>query len=146
MFGKLFGSDSAIDKTIDTAGRLLDEAFYTKEEAAIDRAEARKQAQGLVVEWLQATTGSRLARRMIAVSITSTWLFLFLLSSAFSVIAVFLSQTKATVLIAATSALDIRIDQMTPAVMLILGFYFAAPYMGDIAKGALEKFGNKNSQ
>jgi len=32
---------------------------------------------------------------------------------------------------------------MTGAVMLILSFYFAAPYMGDVVKGALDRFGKK---
>jgi hypothetical protein len=36
-------------------------------------------------------------------------------------------------------------QQMVSAVMLILGFYFAAPYMGDIASVALKKFGNDNN-
>ena len=32
-------------------------------------------------------------------------------------------------------------EQMNGAMMLILAFYFAAPHMGSIVKGALDKFG-----
>ena len=31
--------------------------------------------------------------------------------------------------------------EMNGAMMLILGFYFAAPYMGSIVEGAMKKFG-----
>jgi hypothetical protein len=31
-------------------------------------------------------------------------------------------------------------ENMNGAMMLILGFYFAAPYMGDMTKSALNKF------
>ena len=44
---------------------------------------------------------------------------------------------------ASAALIDGRTERMTGAVMLILGFYFAAPYMGDLAQGALERFGKK---
>lgn len=142
IFGKLFGTDSAVEKTIDTAGGLLDKAFYTDQEKAADRSEARREVQAMVIRWMEATTGSRLARRILAIAITFTWLSLFLTATIISVAAIFV--TEGARLIQASELLDTRSETMTPAVMLILGFYFAAPYMGDLAKGALEKFGNGN--
>jgi hypothetical protein len=35
---------------------------------------------------------------------------------------------------------------MSPAVMLILAFYFAAPHMGDFAKAVVGQFQNKTEK
>ena len=72
FLGKVFGSDEALGKVVDTAKELLDEAFYTDQEEAAAKAVARDKAQGMVIEWIKASTGSRLARRMIALAITGT--------------------------------------------------------------------------
>jgi len=141
IIGKLFGSDKALEKVVDTGKELLDEAFYTDQEKAADRGQARDKAQGMVVEWMQASTGSRLARRIIALSITTTWLALFLFATFASVVAVW-ATGNADQLNTAAALIDDRAERMSSAVMLILGFYFAAPYMGDLAKGALAKFNN----
>lgn len=140
FLGKLFGSDDALAKVVDTASDLLDEAFYTKEEQAADRAAARDKAQGMVIEWIQSSTGSRLARRLIALSITGTWLLMYVIASLMSFFSVW-SAPFADRLTASSQLLDARSETMVPPVMIILGFYFAAPYMGDMAKAALEKFG-----
>ncbi|MEM9238255.1 MAG: hypothetical protein AAGB14_15900 [Verrucomicrobiota bacterium] len=143
LLGKLFGSDKAIDKVTNTASRLLDDAFYTKEEQAADRAKATTEARGLVIEWLKATTGSRLARRVIAISVTSVWLLTHVVGMILAIATAFVDTATAAQLASAVDIIDNRSDGMTGAVMLILSFYFAAPHAGDIARAALERFGNK---
>lgn len=140
VLAKIFGADKAVEKTIETVRILADEAFYTKEEESADKAKATTEARSVLVKWLEATSPSRLARRVLAMAITFTWLSLFLMSTVFSLAAVWAGE-KAEKLASSSVLVDGRIDAMTPAVMLILGFYFAAPYMGDIAKNALERFG-----
>ena len=66
FFGRLFGTDEALNKVMDTGRELLDDAFYTDQEEAQDRAAARSEARAMVVEWTSSTTGSRLARRGLA--------------------------------------------------------------------------------
>jgi|TARA_B110000908_G_C10165142_1_gene407987 hypothetical protein len=147
FIGKLFGSDQALGKIVDTAKDLVDESFYTDQEEAEDKAKAGEAARGMVIDWVAASTGSRLARRLIAFSITGTWLAMYWLSTTLSIAAVWaedelsLSQLQQSSVIA-----DAAGQQMVSAVMLILGFYFAAPYMGDIASVALKKFGNDNNK
>ena len=147
FIGKLFGSDQALGKIVDTAKDLADESFYTDQEEAEDKAKAGEAARGMVIDWVAASTGSRLARRLIAFSITGTWLAMYWLSTTLSIAAVWaedelsLSQLQQSSVIA-----DAAGQQMVSAVMLILGFYFAAPYMGDIASVALKKFGNDNNK
>jgi len=66
FIGKLLGTDKATDKIIDQSFSLLDKSFYTKQEQGEAALQAEAEARGLVVKWLEATTGSRLARRLLA--------------------------------------------------------------------------------
>lgn len=141
FWGRLFGTDKAIEQTIGTASKILDEAFYTKEEKADARADARRDAQSMVIDWMRNTQGQNLARRLIALSVTAIWLLMHLLSTGLAYSAVW-AEVPAQ-LIASASVIDYRLESLTPAVMLILGFYFAAPFLGDIAEGAIQRFGKK---
>ena len=141
--GKLFGGSEATTTIIDQTFGLIDKSFYTKQEQGEALAKAESEARQMTIEWLQSTSGSRLARRVLAFMITSVWLFMFLLSTFASIVAIWSGEINAENLREMTAILDGRIDTMTPAVMLILGFYFAAPYMGDMARGALERLGGK---
>jgi hypothetical protein len=49
FIGKLFGSDQALGKIVDTAKDLVDESFYTDQEQAEDKAKAGEAAS---VHWL----------------------------------------------------------------------------------------------
>jgi hypothetical protein len=147
FIGKLFGSDQALGKIVDTAKDLVDESFYTDQEQAEDKAKAGEAARGMVIDWVAASTGSRLARRFIAFSITGTWLAMYWLSTTLSIAAVWAEDELSLSQLQQSSAIaDAAGQQMVSAVMLILGFYFAAPYMGDIASVALKKFGNDNNK
>ena len=147
FIGKLFGSDQALGKIVDTAKDLVDESFYTDQEEAEDKAKAGEAARGMVIDWVAASTGSRLARRLIAFSITGTWLAMYWLSTTLSIAAVWAEDELSLSQLQQSSAIaDAAGQQMVSAVMLILGFYFAAPYMGDIASVALKKFGNDNNK
>lgn len=139
-FGKLFGTDTAVEKTIDTVKHIVDESFYTDEEEAAERTKARTEGREFLIRWLESTTGSRLARRVIALTITFAWTFLFLMAGLLDVVGVWMTEEAAR-LNESASLIDTRAEQMNGAVMVILGFYFAAPHLGDIAKGAMQKFG-----
>lgn len=143
VFGKIFGTEKALTGIVDAATRGLDALVYTDEEKANDAAEERKRARSAVIDWMNATQGQNVARRVIALCITAVWLFMYLLSVFCNMTALFLSTENAQVAIqvggiAKDSALD-----MNGAVMLILAFYFAAPHMGAIVETALSSFGNR---
>ena len=142
FLGKLFGSDDALSKVVDTAKDLIDESFYTDQEEAADKALAADKARGMVIDWVAASTGSRLARRLstpieAGIKLAMYWL------TALSAIAAIWLEDKADQLQASGLILDAAADVMISPVMLILGFYFAAPYMGDLAAGALKKFSDR---
>lgn len=140
LIGKLFGTEKALGAIVESAGNALDALVYTDEEKAQAASKDRSEARQMVVEWMRSTQGQNLARRLIALSITGIWLGMYLFSVLLSMLAIWLPEhdenITATAKIASESAQD-----MNPAVMLILAFYFAAPHMGDIAAAAINKMG-----
>jgi|TARA_R110000772_G_scaffold268728_1_gene398254 hypothetical protein len=143
FWGKLFGTEKALNGIVDGVTNGLDALVYTDEEKAADAAADRSEARKMVVQWMAATQGQNLARRLIALSITGVWLSMYLLSVFCAMVAVFTNAdgvvTAEKINQVGTIAKGAAMD-MNPAVMLILAFYFAAPHMGDIAKAVTGKF------
>lgn len=143
FWGKLFGTEKALNGIVDGVTNGLDALVYTDEEKAADAAADRSEARKMVVQWMAATQGQNLARRLIALSITGVWLSMYLLSVLCAMVAVFTNAdgvvTAEKINQVGTIAKGAAMD-MNPAVMLILAFYFAAPHMGDIAKAVAGKF------
>jgi len=140
ILGKLFGTTDAVNTTIETVGRVVDDFVYTDEEEAGDKMRAQTEGREFLIRWLESTSGSRLARRVIALTVTFSWVMMFFIGAGLDIASVWAIES-AEKLAQSSKLLDARAGQMNGAVMLILGFYFAAPHLGDIAKGALEKFG-----
>lgn len=142
FWGKLFGTDEAIKTTIGAVKDGIDALVYTDEEKAVDAAKERSEARSMLVGWMEATQGQNLARRLISLAITGVWLLQYIVSQIASSIAIFWGD-KAQQL-NDLAALQLKsANDMSPAVMLILAFYFAAPHMGDFAKAVISKFQNK---
>ena len=141
--GKLFGTDAAAKSLVDNVSSGLDKLVYTNQEKADDQAKAITEARTMIVEWLKATSGQNLSRRIIALSITFMWFCGKTVSLLLPIAVIWINidpdKSRLTLEIINESTSDIG-----SAMMLILGFYFAAPYMGNIVNGALEKFGKKN--
>ena len=141
--GKLFGTEKALSSIVDGVSNGLDALVYTDEEKASGAAKERSEARKMVIEWMSATQGQNLARRILALSIGGLWILMILTSTLLSICSVFVDNIgvvtadkfKEASSIAKSTAFD-----MGPAVMLILAFYFAAPHMGDIAKAVTGKF------
>lgn len=148
ILAKVFGTEAAISKSIELIGKAGDKLVYTEEEKADDRARRLLQINEFIARWMESTTGQNLARRLLAVMLTSMWMLMFFVSTIGDMIVPFLSLSADPNFIeawkASSAAIDKRADQMTGAMMLILAFYFAAPHMGSIVDGAMNKFGRKN--
>jgi hypothetical protein len=142
FFGKLFGTDAAITSTIGAVKEGLDALVYTDEEKAAEASKERAAARSMLVEWMQATQGQNLARRLISLAITGVWLLQYVVATAASSLAVFWTSQAANL----TKLAEVQIktaDQMNGPVMLILAFYFAAPHMGDFAQAIIGRFQKK---
>jgi len=138
--GKMLGSDKAIEKGIDTISNGLDKLVYTDEEKAEDGAKERALARQSLVKWLDATQGQNLARRLLALIVTATWLLMYLATTGLAIAGIWLTDSAAQ-LKAAADVIGDRATEMNGAMMLILGFYFAAPHLGSIVGVAMNKFG-----
>jgi hypothetical protein len=142
--GRLFGTEKAMTAAVESVRDGLDALVYTDEEkaqaAAADRSEARK----MFIEWVRNSQGQNLARRILALMIAATWLGQYMMVQVMLVAGVWVdSQDIADRLKASASIIGGRADAMTGAMMLILGFYFAAPHLGAIVQGAMARFGQQ---
>lgn len=140
--GKIFGTDKAITAVIDNVSKGLDALVYTDEEKAGDASKDRAAARGMVVSWMEHTQGQNLARRLIALSIVSIWLFQYLGCMVLSVAAIWTNNPEK--LLVSAKTIGTFAEKLNSPVMLILAFYFAAPHMGDIAKGVMNKFSGQS--
>jgi hypothetical protein len=98
-----------------------------------------------LVGWMEATQGQNLARRLISLAITGVWLMQYIVSQIAASIAIFWG-AKASQLNELANLMLKSANDMSPAVMLILAFYFAAPHMGDFAKAVVGRFQEKVSK
>lgn len=143
FWSKLWGNSDVVKEGMGMIRDAGDALFYTDEEKAKDAATQVTEGRKMIVAWMQATTGQNLARRLLAVAITFTWLLMYISSMIMNVVSVWVTPETADKLV--TNALTIFnfADAMQGAVMLILAFYFAAPHMDKIVGSAMGKFNTK---
>ena len=138
FFGRLFGTEKALTAIVDSASKGIDALVYTDEEKAGDAAKDRSEARSMVVQWMQATQGQNLARRLIALSITGVWLGMYVFSVVCQMVVVFVPEKVQELIALSTISKEAAIE-LNPAAMLILAFYFAAGNISDIAKAIFKK-------
>ncbi len=143
LFKRIFAGEETIKEVLSAARDGIDALVYTDEERAVDAAKERAAARGMVVEWMQATSGQNLARRWLTVAITTTWLGQYLVAQAFTIFTIWLPVGKRVAFRETAELMASYAEQMNGAVMLIVGFYFAAPHLDKIVAGAMDKFGKR---
>jgi hypothetical protein len=149
MFGfikRMMGSQSAVDKAIDGLYNGLDKLVYTGEEKAEDQRMATQQAREMALKWMDATQGQNIARRFLAMSLTMLWGAIFGAQVLLSSVAPWCAEETTLKIMVSVDALNQASDQLTGAMMLILGFYFAAPHLSKIAPLAMARFGKTKEQ
>lgn len=145
LLGKIFGSESALENVAKSGASAIDSLVYTDEERAVDAAKERAAARAMVVQWMQATEGQNVARRLIALLVTVQWLVLYNVAWVLGVVSIWANPEAQERLTATMAIMNSSAQQMNGAVMLVLGFYFAAPHMGAIAEKAMDRFSRKTS-
>ena len=140
LFKRIFGDPKSISETVESVTNSFDKLNFTKQERAVEHNKAVSDAMNMTVRWMETTQGQNLARRMIALSITFSWLLLLFVRITLSVVSVF---QKSSAVTDAASILRESTEEMTPAVMLILGFYFAGPHLKELVGGAVARFNKK---
>lgn len=144
FFGRLFGSEKALERTVDGVYNGLDKLIFTDEERSNAAAKERSEARAMIVDWMKNTQGQNLSRRIIALSIAFTWLSQFIFSQVVSMVSVFVdSGPGKDNLKEVIAILDNGGEKLSDPVMLILAFYFASPYMSSIAGAVVNNFKKK---
>jgi len=141
FLGKIFGTEKALLSMVGAAKDAIDSLVYTDEEKAGDAAKSRSEARSLVIKWMDSTQGQNLARRYIAFIIVGIWALTHLTPVILSVVAVWVPTPDRY--LKSAKIIQQSGETISSAMMLILAFYFAAPYMGAIVPAALNKFGKK---
>ena len=129
VLGKIFGSEKALGKIVNSAVKGIDALSYTEEEKSHDAAKQRERARDQVIEFMVATQGQNIARRLIALIIVSVWACCFLVSNAMAIASVFIEKELAGRLMEASSLINANISDVETEVMIVVGFYFGAPHL-----------------
>lgn len=140
LLSRIFGSDKALDAAIKGVSNGLDALVYTDEEKAQAASQERAQARQMVIGWMERTQGQNLARRLIALVVTGIWAVQYVIAMLLDVAGIWITDERIM-----QSAESIRQggDSVTGAMMLVLGFYFAAPHLDKVVGGAMNRFSGK---
>lgn len=149
MFGRIFGTDKAITRMIETGGNLVDKLYYSDQEKAEDAHALRRETANQIVEWVRSSQGERLARRFIAMMIISMWGLMWLGTALTLLVGVWIHQDEGGLyqrLIETSNLMGGFASDISAEVMLILGYYFAAPQIDKFVEPIAEKMARRNDR
>jgi hypothetical protein len=141
FLGKMFGSQKAGEAIVDGAVSAADKLFYTSEEKAEDAAKARTEGFNVYMEWLKSTSGSRIARRFIALIVTGIWAVEHIMSVIFGAVGIFVDSPEKYM--EASRMFAEHATNNNTLVGVVLLFYFGGPAAIDGVKGLVNKWANK---
>ncbi len=118
FWGRIFGTPEVIGKTTDAVIAAGDKIFYTDEE----KAEAHQKTLDWVLKFHEASKGSNVARRLIAVMFTAVFLLLVLVTAA----AIVMGATNV-----APALTEFMAKMLSVPMSLIVGFYFSSGMVRD---------------
>ena len=143
----LFGTQRSAEKTISTVSNGLDKLVYTDEEKANDAAVERAEARRMLIRWAESTGGQSVTRRFLAISLTMLWGSIYGAKLVLNALAPWMpDQVTVDRMMQSAQSLEVSAHEMNGAMMLILGFYFAAPHIDKIIDPFISKFGGDKKQ
>jgi len=113
FLASLFGGGKTTEKIVDGVVNGADALFFTDEE----KSQANQKILDFKLEWVKATQGQNIARRLIAVIVAALWAFL--------VLCVVVAQAFGFASFSQFCA-DLLRDVVNNPFLMILGFYFLA--------------------
>lgn len=144
FLGRMFGSENAGKALIDNVSSGIDKMWYTDEEKAEDAAQAKREGMAVYMSWLESTSGSRIARRLIALMVTGIWVIEHLGSVGAGVAAVWADDPAK--LNETSRMLAEHATNNNTLVGVVLLFYFGGPAAIDASKGMIEKWTAKKNE
>jgi hypothetical protein len=152
MFGivsKLFGSSKSGEKLIEGAMSGIDKIWYTDEEKADDIQAAKRNVMTVYTKWLESTSSSRIARRVLAIGVFSMWALEHTTALGFRAASTF---TNDTGVITAAKFQEVALmlsnsaDEMQPLVAFVFAFYFGGPVLVDASAGLLKTWASPKNK
>lgn len=116
FLGKLFGTDEAMQKTLDAGISAVDKSVFTAEE----KAELKAKMIVLVGDYMKKTSGQDLARRLIALVLV--FQYIVLINSAIVLTLMGSDESGQFVF-------NVMVDTMQTPLNIIVGFYFATQFI-----------------
>lgn len=111
IWSKLFSSSDTVSKTVDAVINTGDALFFTDEEKSV----ANQKKLDWILKYHEASKGSNIARRLLAVMLTGVFLFLVIVVAGLYVIGWLTEADKVYALIK---------DTLVTPVGLVMAFYF----------------------
>ena len=146
FLGRMFGSSKAGEKLIDGAMQGIDKLWYTDEEKAQDAAQAKREVMTVYMAWLESTSGSRIARRLLALGSFSIWAVQQVSVVAFKTAAVWQSNPEQVIrMIESADVLQQGANETASLVAVVFAFYFGGPAAIEVSKNALNAFAGKRN-
>ena len=153
FLGKMFGSSEAGEKIIDGVTAGIDKLWYTDEEKAGDAQQAKREGMAVYMKWLESTSGSRIARRLLAVGAFTIWAFehvtaviMRVMSNWFGDVDI-VTGTGADQVTVTINKLSLSADFLTATaldmqtlVAVVFAFYFGGPVLVDASANMLKKW------
>lgn len=140
FFGRLFGSNKAIENIADSTAKGFDRLFFTSQEKAQMTALQASEMTNAFIEWFKNSQGQNLARRVIALNFVFLWSMSVVFATLLTVAAVWVPEPEKY--LKSASILYENIVKIESFTELILLYYFAAPHMHKIT-GFFQNFGSK---
>lgn len=138
FLGRMFGSSQAGEKIIDGAISGIDKLWYTDEEKAQDAATAKREVMTVYMKWLESTSGSRIARRLLAVGAFTIWSIEHLSAVVLRVSSIWVDD--ADKLTEAAKFLTETANDQNALVGVVFAFYFGGPVLVDASANMLKKW------
>ncbi len=125
VFTWLFGDSNSANSTVEKAGKMLDDAFYTDQE----KANNKNKVLDWYLKYQEATAPQNVARRIIALIVTALWAFLVLLA-----VTVHFFEPEHVDGIFSDFIFKTLSENVNTPFSIIIGFYFAAHLMRGLKK------------
>jgi hypothetical protein len=138
IISKLLGTEGAAERMVESVSSGLDKLVYTSEEKADDSAKERAAAREMIIRWHEATSGSNLARRVIALAVTFAYLSCYGLAGVLNVILPWVSEGVAIKMAVSSSQFLMMGQEMFMPFTLILAYYFTVAASGKVMDKILE--------
>lgn len=147
VLGQLFGSAEAGKTVLDGVVDGVDKLFYTDEEKSEDAQKARTEGFNVYMKWLESTSGSRVARRLLAIGAFSIWAAEHLAATAVRGFAIFVDNPEMTAkLLELSTVVGQQAAQNNTLVGLVFAFYFGGPVVADSVAPAVKNWMGRNEQ